>query len=138
MSLEVLQRATWTDLIQVATVKSRLDIAASDSTKDDYLQELVTDASGAVVAFCNRTFARQEYSESVLLDGSEYLVLSHLPIESFTDPVADGFSLSGGVTNEEEDGILFNENRWLPVSSSLNFSVFPVSSQAAKVWATTT
>ena len=137
MALEVLQRATWTDLIQVATVKSRLDIAVSDSTKDAYLQELVTDASGAVEAFCNRVFARQGYKETVLLDGSEYLVLSHLPIESFVDPVVDGFTLSGGVVNEEEDGILFREDRWIPVDSTLNFSIFPVPSTSAKVWAET-
>lgn len=138
MSLEVLQRATWTDLIQVSTVKSRLDIAVSDSTKDAYLQELVTDASSAVGAFCNRTLARQQYKETVLLDGSEYLVLSHLPIESFEDPVADGFTLSGGTIHEEEDGMLFREDRWIPVDSALNFSVFPVPSRSAKVWAETT
>jgi hypothetical protein len=135
MSLEVLQRATWTDLIQLETVKSRLEIAASDSSKDSYLGELIAEASDAIVAFCNRPFARQQYTETVQFDGSEYLVLSRSPIESFEDPVVDGFSISGGVISDENDGMLFRKERWIPVGSDLNFSFYPVPDRAAKVWA---
>lgn len=135
MSLEVLQRATWTDLIQRDAVKARLEIDASDTSRDSYLDELIKEASDAIVAFCNRPFARQEYKETVQFDGSEYLVLSRSPIESFQDPVVDGFAISGAVISEEEDGMLFRKERWVPVGSAVNFSFYPVPDRAARVWA---
>lgn len=135
MSLEVLQRATWTDLIQLSTVKARLGIDASDSSRDSYILELIKEASDAITAFCNRPFARQEYKEDVKFDGSEYLMLSRSPVESFVDPVVSGFSVSGGTISDENDGMLFRKERWIPVGSGLNFSFYPVPDRAATVWA---
>lgn len=134
MSLQIVSRARYTDLIELSTVQARL--APNVSSADDaYLQELIREASDAIVAYCNRPFARESYSEMVVLDGSEYMVLSRMPIESFTDPTVDGFEITGGIIHEEEDGILFREDRWIPLSTSINWSIFPTGN-GSKKWAT--
>lgn len=132
MSVEVLTKGPETRLIDLATVKDRLDIA--DASQDVYLGDLIEEASRGIVSYVNRPLERQQYRELVKADGSEYLPLSYYPIESFADPTIDGIAITDGRINNPDGAMLFREDCWIAVPISINWSVYPVSHAGTK-WA---
>lgn len=132
MSVEVLTKGLESKLIDLATVKSRLDI--TDASQDVYLGDLIDEASRGIISFVNRPLERQQYRELVKADGSEYLPLSYYPIESFSDPTIDGIAITGGQIDNPDGAMLFREDCWIAVPLSINWSIYPVSHPGTK-WA---
>ena len=71
------------DLTTKAKVKAQLGI--SDTTYDDYLDELITNISALVETYCNRNFTQASYTEYFDTNkGDKKLFLRNLPVSSLS------------------------------------------------------
>lgn len=61
------------DLTTLAVVHTELDIPATDTTKDSFLQRAITQASRAICAYCNRVFAVELVQDVAQLQQDPYL-----------------------------------------------------------------
>src|SRR5262245_46559089 len=59
----VIVAASSRDLTVLETVKVELGIQASDTSRDAYLNTLITQASQIIATYCNRIFAQETLSD---------------------------------------------------------------------------
>src|SRR6516225_3199287 len=80
-TVQVITPATSFDLMTLSEAKSMLGIPLSDTSDDLQLQLFIDINSATVARLCNRTFAREEVSESWRdLNCGHRVFLSHWPV----------------------------------------------------------
>jgi hypothetical protein len=79
MALRVLTASSTAALIALATVKDRLGI--TDTAQDTQLNQLIAEASSAIVAYLGRDLARQRYEQSTRGDHRRRLLLERFPVD---------------------------------------------------------
>jgi hypothetical protein len=115
LNVTVSERARSTGFVTLSKVKATMGFATTtDAARDARLDELIADASDAIVAFCGRTFAREEVTEHLESAGRTVLSLDRTPVAvvsevRFVDDiiVSDDYSL-----NDAAAGMLYKEDRW--------------------------
>lgn len=93
--LTIVTPAATHDLTVIETVKDELGI--TDTAQDDRLYRWISEASGFVRSYCNRTFAEEGLSEQwrdVRLNRDVPLVLRRRPVSTITSVIADGTALT--------------------------------------------
>src|SRR5215471_11961627 len=79
----VLTPATNFDLMTLQEAKTMLGMSLTDTSDDAQLQLFIDINSATVARLCNRTFAREEVSETWReLNGGHRIFLSHWPVLS--------------------------------------------------------
>jgi hypothetical protein len=68
-------------LVDLATVKARLDIDPNDTSQDAILAGLVSGVSRAMESYLGRHFSRQTYYEQIAGRGKPYVLLSEYPVD---------------------------------------------------------
>ncbi len=68
-------------LVDLATVKARLDIDPTDTSQDALLTGLTSGVSRAMESYLGRHFARQTYYEQIAGRGKPYVLLSEYPVD---------------------------------------------------------
>lgn len=71
-------------LVTLATLKTLLEIPDSDTSRDELLDLLGDQVSGAVEEYCGRQFGSNTYTEFLSGDNSPILVLRQRPVVSIT------------------------------------------------------
>ncbi|MDI6872096.1 MAG: phage head-tail connector protein [Bacillota bacterium] len=134
--LEVLTPATNTRLTLLGTLKSELGI--SDTSQDALLSALIDQASGAIMDYCGRPFAKETYKETVPGYGSNRLLLSRTPIVSVASVVADSEVIVDYSVENPEAGILYRKVgwRWTP-PLGWNVTYYPMPGQEELLFAVT-
>jgi hypothetical protein len=111
MGLIVTTKADVTDLIELATIKTRLGI--SGSSEDSLLGELIDEASSAIVDYVGRDLARQTYAETMKGLGRTRALLSRFPVDSDSvTATIEGVAETGFAVQNAETGILWLEDAW--------------------------
>jgi uncharacterized phiE125 gp8 family phage protein len=72
------------DLTVLATVKSELNIPASNQTEDANLSRWIREASQAIATECGRVFAKETISEVFRHSCADRLILTRYPVASIT------------------------------------------------------
>lgn len=108
--LKVITPAANKQLTTVDVVKSELGI--SDTSQDTLLAKLIDQASDAIVSFCGRPFAREDYRETVPGYGTNRLLLSRTPIVQISSVVADSEIITDYLLENAEAGILYRKRGW--------------------------
>jgi hypothetical protein len=116
--LEVIVPASNRKLTTLAAVKAALGIPEADTSQDAFLAPLIDQASDAIVTFCNRSFARETYRETLPGYGGLRLVLSRTPVVSVASITADGEVFADYLVEDAEAGILYRKSGWRWTSSS--------------------
>jgi hypothetical protein len=111
MGLQVLTRSSTENLVDLATVKTRLGI--TDTSKDALLGVLITGASSAIADYWGRPFARQQYSEARCGNGRLELLLPRYPIDADSLSVTvDGVTVTDYVVIDREIGKVYRPIAW--------------------------
>jgi len=101
--------ASETDLVELATVKSKLGIA--DSSADDELGRLIDAASETIAGYLGYFPWRQTYTEKVAGERTHELLLSQMPIQSVTSVTVNGLLVTD-YTILADAGILERNALW--------------------------
>ena len=111
MGLIVTTKADVTDLIELATVKTRLGI--SGSSEDSLLGDLIDEASSAIVDYVGRDLARQSYTETMKGLGRTRVLLSRFPVDSDSLTVTiEGVAEDEYAVESAETGVVWLEDAW--------------------------
>jgi len=112
MGVTVSSMAGSSRLTSRARVKAELEITAS--TWDAVFDDLIDQASAAIVSYCNRGFARASYVETLAGFGDIHLQLARTPIVSVS-AVADQNSsvITDYAIEDRERGWLYRRAGWL-------------------------
>lgn len=130
MSLTVVTAADSLDLCSVADVKEELNCGDEDQAT---LVRMVRQASDAIVAYCGRQFAKQEYLELVKGFGGSTLMLTRTPVVSVSAVSIDGSPITDFTIQDPETGALWREQGWdwtTLWSSALTMAPIPGSEEA--------
>jgi len=127
--LEILTPAANRQLTTLAAVKGELGIPMSDVSQDTLLTSFIDQASDAIVTFCGRPFAKEDYRETLPGYGTNRLMLSRTPIVTVSSVVADSEIITDYLLENPEAGILFRKRgwRWAP-TLGWNITWHPVGS----------
>lgn len=109
VTVKVLTPATTFDLVSLADVKVMLGIPASDTSNDEALALLITNASAVVSVLTNRVFAKEKVRETWRELDSRRLYLLHWPVKEtdIESVVCNGMTLPlTSYELEEESGKL--------------------------------
>lgn len=110
MSLSVVVAAAETKLVQLATVKTELDIAgAGDDTR---LTALIDAVSSRIVAYCGREFKRETVDEWLPGRGRTYLYLSRTPVVSIEYILEDGIAITDWKIEDAVQGAIWRRDGW--------------------------
>lgn len=107
------------DLTTLAAVKAKLRIATGTTTDDTLLGTLITQASGFIQAWLNRTFASQSYTEVRDGTGNQTLMFANYPVTAVSSLTVNDIAVPLA-TNTTDTGYRFDTTRLL-----LNTDVFP-------------
>lgn len=126
------------DLVDLATVKSILGITNTNS--DGALKLFITQASGAIRKYCNRTFQIQTYQELLWSQRDPYpwqLPSGFMPLQLDAWPIAGSPCLSGngapvapGALSAVAGGALASQNYFVRVTYTTPTGESPVSPEA--------
>lgn len=125
MSLTVQTAAKSSDLVQLATVKSRLGTADSE---DAYLAELIDEISQSVADFVRRPLGRQTYVETRPGNGAAFLHLARTPLERVDTITFDGTAETDYSIDSKEASILYLQDGWSRTSAlwgDIDYEVAP-------------
>lgn len=109
MALTVTTPADTTLLADVADVMDELGCSAEDRNA---LDNIVRQASDAMVAYCGRYFVKQTYEETVRGFGDVHLILSVYPVISVSQILCNGTVVTDYTLQEPESGMLYREAGW--------------------------
>lgn len=128
--LEIITPPTSRSLATIEAVKKELNI--TDASQDAFLQTLIDQASDMIETFCNRTFARAGYRETLPGYGMTRLVLSQTPIVEVTSIMMNNDIITDFVVENAQAGILYRQRgwKWTPVLG-WNINPFPIPNSEA-------
>lgn len=79
-------------------IKQRLGIAASDTTKDVLIDDVINEISTFLQSVCNRNFLNQSYTKELHdTDGGKYIFLKQLPVTAVSAVYIRGGSIDSPV-----------------------------------------
>lgn len=111
MGIEVLTRASNSNLIELASVKTRLGIEGT--SEDETLTELIEEASSSIVDYIGRPLARQRYRETIAGEDRPRIVLSRYPVDTDSVTVTvDGIEETDHVIENPANGVLYLSGGW--------------------------
>lgn len=90
----------------------RAELALSDDTADPLLATMLDAASAAIASYCQRTFAKATYTETVGGFGSTNLLLSRTPIVSVTSVTLLTDALTDWSIEDADAGLLYRKAGW--------------------------
>lgn len=115
--LEILTAAETVALVELATVKAHMRPAVTGTSQDARLTAMIRWASAAIGTHCRRTFARQEYRQTLPGTGSQHLMLGVGPVECDADRLLPSLTLNGSeITDYRVESVvaalLWRESGW--------------------------
>ena len=119
MAITITTPADTKRLCELSTLKADLGITGGD---DDTALELKIDqASAAIVAYCEREFARETVKETLAGFGEFNLMLKRTPIISIASILYDAVTVDATdyVVNEPDVGLVYNKFRWRDTARGL-------------------
>lgn len=129
MTLTVSVQPKATDLTQLDTVKDELQLSTTATSDDDFIEQLIDEASDFIATWTGRTFGKATYIETLDANGGLFLMLAKTPVVSISLVTDDGTTISS-TTYEIDDadaGILFRETGWRSTQLSFhNIEAFPL------------
>lgn len=123
--LEILIPATNRKLTTVTAVKIELEI--SGNQYDAFLSDLIDQASSIIEQYCDRTFAREKYKETLPGFGTKFLSLSKTPICHIESVKLGEELITDYKIYNANAGILYRERGWgWTVDFGWNITYFPI------------
>lgn len=112
MAVTVTTPSTNFNLCTLAILKDELGITTTG--QDATLSRIISRASDAVASYCNRTFARQAYSETVRGYGGTKLMLTNTPVTAISSISDQGAELAstGYFIDDANAGTVFRATGW--------------------------
>lgn len=110
MALTVSVAAASTDLTTLEQVLKELPSAKNEDHEN--IQDMIEQASDAILTECNRPFARATYIETVKGYGHPQLLLSRRPIVSVTTIVHNSTPIVDYTIEDPDASILFRPSGW--------------------------
>lgn len=114
LNVQIVERARSTQLVALSKVKAAMGFTTDNAARDARLSELIDDVSDAIVAFCGRTFAREDVTEHLESIGRAVLVLDRTPV-SIVDEVRfkeEVLEASGYSITDPDAGFLYRDDTW--------------------------
>lgn len=112
MALTISVAAASRELVTLEDVREELEVR--DSSVDAIIESIITDASRVIEEFCERTFAKQTYVETLPGTGGVNLMLSVVPVISITQITKSGSVVDSAnyTLQEPELGLVYSEHGW--------------------------
>ena len=112
MALTISVPAASRELVTLGAVRDELNVR--DDSQDSILTDLIADASRVIEEYCERTFAKQTYVETLQGTGGVNLVVSVLPIVSVSEITKSEVVVDSDTytIQEPELGEIYSENGW--------------------------
>jgi uncharacterized phiE125 gp8 family phage protein len=111
MAITVTTPATERDLTTMSAVKDTLNI--TDDTQDALVEAAIKAASAAIEGYCQRTFAKQTYEETVEGHDHPILMVTNTPIIGTPTVTCEGDPVVDFTVEDAEMGTLYRKVGWL-------------------------
>ncbi len=111
MAISVTTIARTTLLSSVARVRAALGSSIPTSA-DAVLEQLIRDASSAIVSYCHRGFARESLTETCPGYGGIHLGLARTPVISVSGVTVDGNIITDYSIADRDLGTLYRQGGW--------------------------